>query len=429
MNHILIKNWLQNPSAITKNDAEEIKEAIIQYPYFAALKVLLAKAENGAPQFVKSAAAYVSHRPSLQAFLDTSFDTNINLPNTNGIEIESDEIGTLDKLSSEQPPFIPEEETPNEDSIEDISLIEQEINAIDNVIEEIETTSLNTEQENISEEQILKDLENTEEQQVLTNVEEQEITTSNSIADEVLAELAKMSEGRAIAPIDKPADDTTSVDDITLEEEEVNITTDIDPEETIVSSDEMLNRFQGFLNTRKKGEAEILDELTQEGSELDIFELNKNIAQNSYVVSEDHEEVTFDNKVVPIYDIELPDDVTNDQNYENSNSSMSDDNIIDHKQFNPESELSSQQKIIDEFIKDSPTITPLSKENEDTEHLDDLSEIENSDNLTPKTESFAKMLAKQGKKEDAISIYQHLILKNPNKATFFAERIEFLRKN
>ncbi|NME67747.1 hypothetical protein [Flammeovirga aprica] len=440
MNHILIKNWLQNPSAITSDDAEEIKKAIAAYPYFAALRVLLAKAEKGNDKVVKSAAAYVSHRPSLQAFLDTDFDNNINLPNTSGIEFERDETELLDTLSSEQVISTPSEIETEEETVlaeqttEETTIETPEIEEADNEPDltpiEKEIQSLNTSHEDNLEEQILSDLAASEE--IDTPSDPTETTVSTSIADEVLAELSRMN-------TPDTTDDTNDADDINnavnvVEEEEESapqeiIIEDIEEDSTLgITSDEMMDRFQGFLDTKKKKESEIIDELSQDGEvDADLLDFSKNASK--YSVEDVEADLSFNGTSIPVYDISLPDDVTEENSYEESVKEMDDSNVIDHTQFNPESTMSSQQKIINDFIKEHPVIPPVTQKEEDSEDVVDLSEVNQNGDFAPKTESFAKMLEKQGKKEEAISIYQHLILKNPNKATLFAERIEFLQKN
>ncbi|MBD0403189.1 hypothetical protein [Flammeovirga sp. EKP202] len=438
MNHILIKNWLQNPSAINSSDAEEIRKAIDAYPYFAALRVLLAKAEKGNNTVVKSAAAYVSHRPSLQAFLDTDFDNNINLPSTSGIEIERDEAELLDTLSSEQlldEPIAEPEEIINENTSDEI--IEESEPSLTAIEREI--TAFNTSHEDDLEEQILSDLAANEE--INTSSEVEETTTSTSIADEVLAELSRMragitEESEAESTTEEISNDITPngiQEDNTIKEEatvsEESKLDEAEEEDTLgISSDEMMDRFQGFLDTKKKKESEIISELSED-SEVDADLLDFSKTASKYTVEEKDQDLSFNGTSIPLYDINLPDDITEDNSYEDSVKEMNDSNVIDFNQFNPESTMTSQQKIINHFISEHPVIPPIAQQEEAADDIIDLSETNQNSDFAPKTESFAKMLEKQGKKEEAISIYQHLILKNPNKATLFAERIEFLQKN
>lgn len=90
-----------------------------------------------------------------------------------------------------------------------------------------------------------------------------------------------------------------------------------------------------------------------------------------------------------------------------------------------EDERRKQQEIIEAFIKNDPRIGPIrpSPNEPVNEPLDLSSRAKNVpvDGLT--TESFAKILVKQGKNDKAIEIYEKLIVKNPKKKDYFAEKI------
>ncbi len=84
------------------------------------------------------------------------------------------------------------------------------------------------------------------------------------------------------------------------------------------------------------------------------------------------------------------------------------------------------EELISSFIKNEPSIAPV-KDNKEPAPSNDLSE--NSTELNPQlvTENLAKINVKQGNIKRAISIYEQLILKNPEKKSFFASEIEKLK--
>jgi len=88
-----------------------------------------------------------------------------------------------------------------------------------------------------------------------------------------------------------------------------------------------------------------------------------------------------------------------------------------------------QLDIIDRFIAAEPRIGPLratpGKPDEEPEDLLQKRQPTGGGGLV--TESFAKILTKQGKLAQAIEVYEKLSLKNPEKSAYFAQKIEELK--
>ncbi|WP_247234779.1 hypothetical protein [Telluribacter sp. SYSU D00476] len=86
-----------------------------------------------------------------------------------------------------------------------------------------------------------------------------------------------------------------------------------------------------------------------------------------------------------------------------------------------------QQELIEKFIQNDPRIGPIRVNLEDKTEPEDLtarSQATTLDSLA--TESMAKILVRQGKIDKAIDVYQKLVLKNPEKKDYFAEKINEL---
>lgn len=87
-----------------------------------------------------------------------------------------------------------------------------------------------------------------------------------------------------------------------------------------------------------------------------------------------------------------------------------------------------QKQIIEKFIKNDPTIRPVNDFlSEPSEHSDLSLQAQQPLNLGGLvTESFAIILEKQGKFSKSLEIYEKLLLKNPEKKDYFAEKIKEL---
>ncbi|WP_394759350.1 tetratricopeptide repeat protein [Flavobacterium sp.] len=87
-----------------------------------------------------------------------------------------------------------------------------------------------------------------------------------------------------------------------------------------------------------------------------------------------------------------------------------------------ENNLSSKLDIIDKFIEANPKISPVKKD-----MLTPIFTIKEEDNSYLMTETLAKVYLEQKKYNKAIQAYEILILKYPEKITFFADRISDIK--
>lgn len=102
------------------------------------------------------------------------------------------------------------------------------------------------------------------------------------------------------------------------------------------------------------------------------------------------------------------------------------EDIKTKKKIDPESPKTKEQiEIIDQFIKAQPSIKPKATSTPPSD-LADINNSEFADNIV--SETLAKILIQQGKKEKAIEVYKKLIWKFPQKKVYFAAQIEELKK-
>ena len=86
-----------------------------------------------------------------------------------------------------------------------------------------------------------------------------------------------------------------------------------------------------------------------------------------------------------------------------------------------------QLAIIEQFIKKEPRIQPT-RQGDIIVEIEDLSESSTTLNGPLVTESYAKILSRQGRFQQAIEVYKKLLVKNPEKSAYFAEKIADLEK-
>ncbi|MBK0402951.1 hypothetical protein I5M27_08125 [Adhaeribacter sp. BT258] len=91
------------------------------------------------------------------------------------------------------------------------------------------------------------------------------------------------------------------------------------------------------------------------------------------------------------------------------------------------SKLSKQLEIIDEFLKLTPRLKSMAHNKVKPETQEDLSSKSSKITKNLASENFANILVQQGKIKKAIKIYEHLILKIPEKKAYFVTQIEKLQ--
>ena len=91
------------------------------------------------------------------------------------------------------------------------------------------------------------------------------------------------------------------------------------------------------------------------------------------------------------------------------------------------SKLSKQLEIIDEFLKMTPRLKTMAHNKVKPETQEDLSSKSSKIHKSLASENFANILVQQGKIKKAIKIYEHLILKIPEKKPYFVAQIEKLQ--
>ncbi|MDX5348188.1 MAG: hypothetical protein LPJ89_03625, partial [Hymenobacteraceae bacterium] len=89
--------------------------------------------------------------------------------------------------------------------------------------------------------------------------------------------------------------------------------------------------------------------------------------------------------------------------------------------------VSKQIDIIDQFLKHNPKLKTMANSKVKPEPQEDLSLKSTKIKKSLASENLANIFVQQGKIKKAIKIYEHLILKIPEKKAYFVEQIEKLQ--
>ncbi|WP_066511245.1 hypothetical protein [Rufibacter sp. DG15C] len=128
--------------------------------------------------------------------------------------------------------------------------------------------------------------------------------------------------------------------------------------------------------------------------------------------------------------IQLRDDLTTSKPYY-----FQPDLILEHVKGNgameqvvkPVAKLDVQLSIIDQFLKSNPKLKSMAHSQQKNEPQEDLSAKSSKIKKNLASENLALIFIKQGKFKKALKIYEQLIMKFPEKKSYFAEQIEKLR--
>lgn len=171
--------------------------------------------------------------------------------------------------------------------------------------------------------------------------------------------------------------------------------------------------FNFFENLAQYEKMEKLDEAYQKydddhfGSDIFNYQKNQWLTEHYNAMPEESQKLfTSDNNFVEEF-----------WNYKQS--------VEQQKQFYDEKKKE-QATLIDKFLEETPQLH-IDKQRMETEQVADLSETNNKSSKFVVSEQLALIFARQGKKNKAISIYEKLALKYPEKSAYFAAQIENLK--
>lgn len=464
---------LQDPSAVTKADIPDIEELIAQFPYCQNAHILLAKIQHElgsmhAAKLTRKAALYTSDRTKLKRLLNP-----VSPVKTNFVEEKTT-------------PLLPEEnkvvaEAPLPSIQIDVIVEPTEKEAVAPAIEipeYIPTSSLETTAETPKFKNIKNEADKhaanflTELEENLKALHESKVRAANLFNDATKKSTTKVEPVKEektkiepIAEITAPAIENT-VPAVSLPENPVSPI----QEEVIQAAEQTPQAIAeipetDFFSTledkpkpeepTKKSYASLIEaeaphkDLGKGNDVLDLILSFDNRVKDYFDINEysSKDKTDISSEETPINPPQVHSDASayqipftnSDWKLEESrleepgnNSSSLLLNYLEYLKDQKNKKLQPDKKreksIISRFIEKDPMISPLT-------YSESHSEDENSDESTSNqgkpafiSETFAKLLEKQGKIQKAIVVYEELILKNPEKNSYFASLIQELKK-
>lgn len=454
-----LKELLENPDNVTSEHISELEELVRTYPYFQAAKVLLAKAA-GNSEMIKSAASITADRTILMQLIKGTFDQDVNIPNLNDLDIDT-EVNAFDQLQENEEHQVPEEASNNDEMNALLDTFEEEAEKEELGIEvpedqkETEKVEENDQEESVSNE-LKKDLglsDYSTEDYKLPDYNYNFDSENDSDKNEEIAD--ETTDDSVLTWEDDSETDTFKDFDIEqLKSDQPEVENETDPS-AIEEEDKFRNELMESLAD--------LNRIRQENAEFDSAqELSKSeITKEENTEKEEHstletkpqeEEIIVDKeeKEVIIEEKQITNGADKTKHVIESlkqaetisdTNQMFDDNLFElnhlidaEKKTANTNKLDGsthvQKEVIDRFINTIPELTAQDHDNREYSHLArDLYDKSIHADTTKMTETMAKLMITQGKLPRAIEIYEHLMLKYPEKKAYFASLIEKIRED
>jgi len=441
MNKAALLHMMQHVSALSNQDVEELEKLAKNFPYCQTAHLLIAKAsyDKGnmlSNQKLRKAAAYASNRQLLKKLIYTT-DASVPLAEiTTSDEFESQPetaaipenlasgTSNIEVKSEEVTPVASYSDLPNES----VYAPEDAIEKVENVTAEESTIIAATplEEAFTNEEEVVEEsIAPVQETYILPQVEAESYFTSSEIDELLQVEKWKNStvpsEPASLPDLYIKANESTPEPALPNPVEAAEIIRyELEAPEEIEegSLEQTLAHFDSYLFKPERDEY-IYGELKPATTEEFIREVYTSNQLGYWMGSSRLGEL-----------LQVKDELTHHtplQFYPDLILEYSKQNYLTPTDPPKAAPVNKQFEIIDQFLKASPKLKTFSVEKVRAEPLDDLAfkSTKNTKNLA--SENLANIMVQQGKIKKAMKIYEHLIVKIPEKKAYFAAQIEKLR--
>lgn len=457
---------LRNPKSISAEQLANVEEVVDQYPYFQIARSVIACGSRSlnredAKEKLAKAAIYTTNRQLLKKYVSGELSFDIADHIQIGIHRETQ---TKSIPSAKGPSEAPEKKVPK------FRIIERKNQHDDSPTGsgKFKDVTKKEVEEDIDEELTIIDDKGVE-QTTVTHTSIQTAKEQKDQADKDAAELAKAAEQRETEAPPPTENEAPSEHDLQEEQDEGNtdevIVTDTteEPSPKLTSEalvEDVLKNLEAYKHSRNhyfeveqkilsKQESDAIDDAIKKANTKIKKDSKESVAKKPKPVSKAESTTPAANKKTTssskagtqkkkedtgaeAADKKSELQESDDDPHIEMRADQVDNNIIDQKpdthSTNPKEPVDKkevQKEIIERFIKSNPKILPADEEPKG--EIDDLStaSAEMKDDFA--TENLAVILARQGKREKAIEIYEKLILKIPKKKSYFAARIAELK--
>ncbi len=433
MNKHKFVKYLRSPKDLDRGALLELESVVEEYPYFQSARTLLAKAGKNLKSkktklYVSSAAVYATDRALLKRYINDEliFLNPLTVHESHEAELERDLTKAVksNKLATSRNKKTQEPAKPKSKNLR-ISNRPKKAKEGYLTMDDLKSESSSDLDEMIAE--LYKDMEELKINREKLKIIEDQLEEEEAV-DEALKKVASKTEEESISDI---SNDSTSEKGEELSDLKTEVKTDDSEEKSSNENDDKSeNSEDNTFHHREK----VPIKKASESRSARISPINKEVEISRSLTggsrksdinedSDDEEDSQPKSENSPLEESKDTDETNALEVKSTTDSKDSSRKEIESDTEEEKKSKTEQHQIIDEFIKNNPSISPKSPDTKTTDQSD-LSW--NSNDLHPDiaSEYLAEIYLEQGHKDRALQILEALIVRFPEKSFYFADIIK-----